>query len=111
MNMNIEDLKEKYNLAFKIIGAYISIYGHFEAYLVPNENGVGFSDKEVRENKEKFFTYLENYHLNKDIINYDYGNDLSDQNKTKKFIIKNAKKEAENKLQIGIKWLNEYFNI
>lgn len=98
MNRDIDDLKEKYNLAFKLIGANVSIYGHFEAYSIPNENGVGFSDREARENIENFLKHLEDYYLNRKIVHYDYGNDLKEQNKINKFIIKNAKKETENKL-------------
>ena len=89
--------------AYQIIGAEIKIYGHFDYYSIPNEKGRGIGNtKDVT--LEEFLKMTFDYFDNKEKINYDYGDDLAEQNGNKRFIKSRITSDCE---ELGRQWCNE----
>ncbi len=89
--------------AHRIIGAEIKTYGHFDCYSIPNEKGHGISNtKDIT--LEEFLKLIIDYFDNKEKINYDYGDDLKEQNSTKRFIKSRITSDCE---ELGRQWCNE----
>lgn len=97
----MKDIFVKNEQTVKIIGANVQIYGHFEVYKIPYSNGNGIhSERDVT--IEEFLELVDGYYNDKKLCNFDYGDDLSDQNRTKNFIIKRINDES---FKLGKEWL------
>lgn len=55
----------KFSLAVNIIGCNMETYRHFDAYMIPDENGYGISDRQAKEQPNTFLQNIENYYKNK----------------------------------------------
>lgn len=95
-------MDNKYEFALMLIGANILLYNHFDTYMIPNDNGSGIF---TVQNSELFLQMIEKYYKTKNMLNRDYGIDLDEQNKTKKFIIKYANKYKDETFQKGVDWV------
>lgn len=93
-----------YNKAIEFIGAHIQVYGHFEVYAIPDENGVSISN-ETEITKDDFLRLTLEYFTDKTRINYNYGDDLKDQNAIKRFIKNRINSDS---LNLGVEWLNNH---
>lgn len=82
------------------IGAYISTYGHFETYVVPDIDGEGLYEGDVT--WEEFVGCAHRYITDPSVVNKDYGNDAGEQNATIKFVIS---KIDTSSFYTGIKWI------
>ena len=91
--------------AIEIIGTNVKIYGHFKIYSVPNENQVGISNNEDMKIVD-FLAKITNYYNNKKLLNLDYGDDLKDQNATKRFILKNI---DDSSLEEGFNYIKKTY--
>lgn len=100
---------EKYGLAVDIIGCNIETYGHFEVYTIPDETETGISDEWAKANPNAFLQYVEDYYKNRKAINRDYGDDLKEQNATKRFLLSRVNKEKHKDL--GMKWIKERIEV
>lgn len=97
---------EKYELAVNIIRCNVDVYGHFDVYMIPGEDGHGYLDSKAKEDIESFLKSIEGYYNNKKMLNVDYGTDLKDQNACKRFILNRVDKEKHK--SIGVDWLNSF---
>lgn len=89
----------------EIIGANIQIYGHFEAYQIPDNIGRSLSCKV---SLEYLLKYIDLYYNSKTSMNYDYGDNLKEQNAVKRFIIKRINNSS---YDVGVEWIKDNYNI
>lgn len=88
--------------ALNYIGANIQIYGHFVCYSVPYRNGESITT--TREISRDEFLALTYEYLSTDRVNCDYGNDMSEQSATKRFIMSRVNDQS---ISLGATWVLE----
>ena len=89
--------------ALNYIGANIQIYGHFACYSVPYRDGKAImTEREI--DRDEFLKLTYEY-LSTDRLNRDYGDDVSEQNVTKRFIMSRVNAQS---IQLGATWVLEH---
>lgn len=93
----------KFKLAVRMIGCNIQTYGHFDTYMIPDENGNGILENYAKAYPYIFLSHVEIYYTNKKMLNKDYGDDLKEQNAMKRFLL--SKPVTEEILKLGEEWI------
>lgn len=108
--MNLDSLRDNYRLALSIIGAECAVYNHFSVYAIPNDTGHGMMDSDAKQDIENFLSRVESHYKSSKSINLDYGNDLKEQNSTKRFVLRKARDNEEANIQSGLEWVEEFMS-
>lgn len=89
--------------AIRFIGASIQLYGHFDCCSIPYASGRSIATTQDV-TKDEFIRLTYEYFTNKKRINYDYRDDLKDQNATKRFICSKVNFKS---YMLGHQWLQQ----
>lgn len=88
--------------ALNYIGASIQTYGHFDCYSIPGRNCESIEDTR-KIDRDEFLTLTYEY-LSTSRLNYGYGDDVSEQNAIKRFIMSRINAQS---ISLGATWVLE----